>query len=91
MLLCILIQIFLGNFLLVHLFISHTKFYLLNIYLNSGFAFVNFETFEDSERAINELNNSVLDGKTIVVERAKRNRPHEKTPGRCNNLYYLYR
>jgi RNA recognition motif-containing protein len=48
-----------------------------------GFAFVTFAKTEDSLRALNELNGAEIDGRTIKVERARRNIGYEKTPGVC--------
>lgn len=39
-----------------------------------GFGFVTFENAEDAKRAVEELSNSVLDGKTISVDIAKERR-----------------
>lgn len=42
---------------------------------SKGFGFVEFETEEDAQKALNELNGKELDGRTIVVNEA---RPQEK-------------
>ena len=52
-----------------------------------GFGFVEFADVTASERAIAEMNGGVLDGREIKVERAKRNRGYDKTPGRCKFVY----
>ena len=36
-----------------------------------GFGFVEMASEEDAKRAMNQLNNSVLDGRTIVVSEAR--------------------
>ncbi|TYH97755.1 hypothetical protein ES332_A12G263500v1 [Gossypium tomentosum] len=47
-----------------------------------GFAFVTMETVEGAERCIKYLNRSVLEGRLITVEKAKRSRGRTPTPGR---------
>lgn len=39
-----------------------------------GFAFVTFEEVSAAEEAMNALNATVLDGRTMLVEKAKRGR-----------------
>ncbi|XP_052210161.1 serine/arginine-rich splicing factor SR45a-like isoform X2 [Diospyros lotus] len=51
-----------------------------------GFAFVTMETNEDAERCIKYLNRSVLEGRLITVEKAKRKRGRTPTPGRYQGL-----
>ncbi|KDP25408.1 hypothetical protein JCGZ_20564 [Jatropha curcas] len=51
-----------------------------------GFAFVTMETVEDAERCIKYLNRSVLEGRLITVEKAKRSRGRTPTPGRYQGL-----
>ncbi|KAG5563294.1 hypothetical protein RHGRI_005890 [Rhododendron griersonianum] len=51
-----------------------------------GFAFVTMETKEDAERCIKHLNRSVLEGRLITVEMAKRKRGRTPTPGRYQGL-----
>ncbi|XP_072995657.1 uncharacterized RNA-binding protein C25G10.01-like [Typha latifolia] len=46
-----------------------------------GFAFVTMDTVEDAERCIKYLNQSVLEGRHITVERSRRGRPRTPTPG----------
>ena len=46
-----------------------------------GFAFVTMDTPEQADQAQTELNNYQLDGRTILVEKAKRQRPRSPTPG----------
>jgi transformer-2 protein len=48
-----------------------------------GFGFVGMAKVEDSLRALQEMNGSELNGRTIKVERAKRAGGYEKTPGVC--------
>lgn len=47
-----------------------------------GFGFVEMETPEEAEAAINALNSSELFAKVITVEKARRNRARTPTPGR---------
>ncbi|ONK63762.1 uncharacterized protein A4U43_C07F18670 [Asparagus officinalis] len=47
-----------------------------------GFAFVTMETAEDADRCIRHLHRSVLEGRLITVERAKRRRGRTPTPGK---------
>jgi len=47
-----------------------------------GFAFVTMETNEDADRCIKYLNRSVLEGRLITVDKAKRKRGRTPTPGR---------
>ncbi|GMY30367.1 serine/arginine-rich splicing factor SR45a-like [Fagus crenata] len=51
-----------------------------------GFGFVTMETTEDAERCIKYLNRSVLEGRLITVEKAKRKRGRTPTPGRYQGL-----
>ncbi|KAF2297829.1 hypothetical protein GH714_003809 [Hevea brasiliensis] len=51
-----------------------------------GFAFVTMETVDDADRCIKYLNRSVLEGRLITVEKAKRNRGRTPTPGRYHGL-----
>nr|CAD1830588.1 unnamed protein product [Ananas comosus var. bracteatus] len=46
-----------------------------------GFAFVTMDTIEDAERCIKYLNQSVLEGRYITVEKSRRGRPRTPTPG----------
>ncbi|KAI9007773.1 hypothetical protein DFJ74DRAFT_712013 [Hyaloraphidium curvatum] len=47
-----------------------------------GFAFITFERPEDADSAIAGLNGTVLENRTLVVEKAKRGRARTPTPGR---------
>ncbi|XP_072978704.1 uncharacterized protein [Typha angustifolia] len=47
-----------------------------------GFAFVTMETMEDADRCIKYLHRSVLEGRLITVEKAKRKRGRTPTPGK---------
>ncbi|KAJ4839640.1 hypothetical protein Tsubulata_035883 [Turnera subulata] len=51
-----------------------------------GFAFVTMETVEDADRCIKYLNRSVLEGRLITVEKAKRKRGRTPTPGRYHGM-----
>ncbi|KAG6470753.1 hypothetical protein ZIOFF_071830 [Zingiber officinale] len=47
-----------------------------------GFAFVTMETLEDANRCVKYLHHSVLEGRLITVEKAKRKRGRTPTPGK---------
>jgi transformer-2 protein len=47
-----------------------------------GFGFVTFEDVRDASDAVTELNGKEIQGRRIRVEHAKRQRGHEKTPGK---------
>ncbi|GAB4834438.1 hypothetical protein Ancab_032694 [Ancistrocladus abbreviatus] len=47
-----------------------------------GFAFVTMESNEDADRCVKYLNRSVLEGRLITVEKAKRSRGRTPTPGK---------
>ncbi|KAJ4714114.1 serine/arginine-rich splicing factor SR45a [Melia azedarach] len=49
--------------------------------ISRGFAFVTMDTLEDADRCIKYLNQSVLEGRYITVERSRRKRPRTPTPG----------
>ncbi|KAH7519873.1 hypothetical protein FEM48_Zijuj08G0083400 [Ziziphus jujuba var. spinosa] len=49
--------------------------------ISRGFAFVTMDSVEDAERCIKYLNQSVLEGRYITVERSRRKRPRTPTPG----------
>ncbi|XP_065858322.1 serine/arginine-rich splicing factor SR45a-like [Euphorbia lathyris] len=51
-----------------------------------GFAFVTMETVEGAERCMKYLHRSVLEGRLITVEKAKRSRGRTPTPGRYQGL-----
>ncbi|KAM7491422.1 hypothetical protein LguiA_034343 [Lonicera macranthoides] len=51
-----------------------------------GFAFVTMATNEDAERCVKYLNRSVLEGRLITVEKAKRKRGRTPTPGRYHGV-----
>ncbi|XP_031259495.1 serine/arginine-rich splicing factor SR45a-like [Pistacia vera] len=51
-----------------------------------GFAFVTMETVEDADRCIKYLNRTVLEGRLVTVEKAKRSRGRTPTPGRYHGL-----
>ncbi|KAF6176267.1 hypothetical protein GIB67_023558 [Kingdonia uniflora] len=46
-----------------------------------GFAFVTMDSVEDASRCIKYLNQSVLEGRYIKVEKSRRKRPRTPTPG----------
>ncbi|THU52840.1 hypothetical protein C4D60_Mb10t08160 [Musa balbisiana] len=47
-----------------------------------GFGFVTLSTIEEADSCINYLNRSVLEGRVITVEKARRRRGRTPTPGR---------
>ncbi|XP_008787412.1 serine/arginine-rich splicing factor SR45a-like isoform X2 [Phoenix dactylifera] len=47
-----------------------------------GFGFVTMETLEDADRCVKYLNRSVLEGRLITVEKAKRRHGRTPTPGK---------
>ncbi|XP_004509406.1 uncharacterized protein [Cicer arietinum] len=49
--------------------------------ISRGFAFVTMDSPEDAERCIKYLNQSVLEGRYITVERSRRKRARTPTPG----------
>lgn len=51
-----------------------------------GFGFVTMETVEGADQCIKQLNRSVLEGRLITVEKAKRKRGRTPTPGRYQGL-----
>eukprot|EP00124_Ichthyophonus_hoferi_P000858 Ihof_evm11s36 gene=Ihof_evmTU11s36 len=50
--------------------------------LSRGFGFVNLQNDAECEEAISHINRTEMDGHTIMVERAKRQKAHSPTPGR---------
>ena len=52
-----------------------------------GFAFITFNNVKDADEALDALNGLELEGRKIRVEKAKRNKPREKTPGRYLGHY----
>ncbi|XXG84971.1 hypothetical protein AAC387_Pa11g0162 [Persea americana] len=51
-----------------------------------GFGFVTMETVEDADRCVKYLNRSVLEGRLITVQKAKRKRGRTPTPGRYHGV-----
>ncbi|XP_061346067.1 serine/arginine-rich splicing factor SR45a-like [Gastrolobium bilobum] len=49
--------------------------------ISRGFAFITMDSVEDANRCIKYLNQSVLEGRYITVERSRRKRPRTPTPG----------
>ncbi|XP_004512184.1 uncharacterized protein [Cicer arietinum] len=49
--------------------------------ISRGFGFVTMESVEDASRCVKYLNQSVLEGRYITVERSRRKRPRTPTPG----------
>ncbi|KAK1372193.1 hypothetical protein POM88_038285 [Heracleum sosnowskyi] len=49
--------------------------------ISRGFAFITMDSLEDADRCIKHLNQSVLEGRYITVERSRRKRPRTPTPG----------
>ncbi|KAG8660053.1 serine/arginine-rich splicing factor SR45a isoform X3 [Manihot esculenta] len=49
--------------------------------ISRDFAFVTMDTVEDANRCVKYLNQSVLEGRYITVEKSRRKRPRTPTPG----------
>ncbi|KAJ9172610.1 hypothetical protein P3X46_015827 [Hevea brasiliensis] len=49
--------------------------------ISRGFAFVTMDNVDDANRCIKYLNQSVLEGRYITVEKSRRKRPRTPTPG----------
>lgn len=49
--------------------------------ISRGFAFLTMENIEDADRCIKYLNQSILEGRYITVEKSRRKRPRTPTPG----------
>ncbi|XP_038994767.1 serine/arginine-rich splicing factor SR45a-like isoform X1 [Hibiscus syriacus] len=49
--------------------------------ISRGFAFITMDSVEDADRCIKYLNQSVLEGRYVTVERSRRKRPRTPTPG----------
>ncbi|XP_060192261.1 LOW QUALITY PROTEIN: serine/arginine-rich splicing factor SR45a [Lycium barbarum] len=49
--------------------------------ISRGFAFITMDSLEDANRCIKNLNQSVLEGRYITVEKSRRKRPRTPTPG----------
>ncbi|KAL5076133.1 hypothetical protein RYX36_015117, partial [Vicia faba] len=49
--------------------------------ISRGFAFVTMDSHEDAERCIKHLNQSVLEGRYVTLERSRRKRARTPTPG----------
>lgn len=47
-----------------------------------GFGFVSFDSLEDAENAIKDMNNQSVDGRELRVEKANRPTGHKPTPGK---------
>jgi len=47
-----------------------------------GFGFVTFESAEDAEKVLKTMTTCDLGGRSIRIEKARRGRPYEPTPGR---------
>ncbi|KAK3015001.1 hypothetical protein RJ639_007254, partial [Escallonia herrerae] len=49
--------------------------------ISRGFAFITMDSVEDANRCVKHLNQSVLEGRYITVEKSRRKRPRTPTPG----------
>ncbi|KAJ4962521.1 hypothetical protein NE237_022460 [Protea cynaroides] len=49
--------------------------------ISRGFAFVTMDNIEGADRCVKHLNQSVLEGRYITVEKSRRKRPRTPTPG----------
>ncbi|WCJ32731.1 Cold-inducible RNA-binding protein [Euphorbia peplus] len=64
--------------------------------ISRGFAFVTMDNVDDANRCVKYLNQSVLEGRYITVEKSRRKRPRTPTPGhylglKSSNREYGYR
>ncbi|KAL6979118.1 hypothetical protein U1Q18_020782 [Sarracenia purpurea var. burkii] len=55
-----------------------------------GFCFVTMSTVEEADRCIKYLNRSILEGRVIMVEKARRRRGRTPTPGRYLGLRTIH-
>ncbi|KAL3518104.1 hypothetical protein ACH5RR_020693 [Cinchona calisaya] len=55
-----------------------------------GFGFVTMSCVEDADRCIKYLNHSVLEGRVITIEKARRRRGRTPTPGRYRGLKTIH-
>ncbi|KAH0701370.1 hypothetical protein KY284_015585 [Solanum tuberosum] len=55
--------------------------------ISRGFAFITMDSLEDANRCIKHLNQSVLEGRSITVEKSRRKRPRTPTPGHYLGLH----
>ncbi|GAB2300423.1 hypothetical protein Dimus_034466 [Dionaea muscipula] len=49
--------------------------------ISRGFAFVTMNSLEDADRCVKHLDRSILEGRSITVEKSRRKRPRTPTPG----------
>ncbi|CAN1226354.1 Serine/arginine-rich splicing factor SR45a, partial [Linum perenne] len=49
--------------------------------ISRGFAFVTMDNVDDANRCVKYLNQSILEGRYITVEKSRRKRPRTPTPG----------
>ncbi|VFQ93491.1 unnamed protein product [Cuscuta campestris] len=49
--------------------------------ISRGFAFVTMESADDASQCVKHLNQSVLEGRYVTVEKSRRKRPRTPTPG----------
>ncbi|KAG6603882.1 serine/arginine-rich splicing factor SR45a [Cucurbita pepo subsp. pepo] len=49
--------------------------------ISRGFAFVTMDNVDDANRCVKHLNQSILEGRYITVEKSRRKRPRTPTPG----------
>ncbi|XP_023518632.1 serine/arginine-rich splicing factor SR45a-like [Cucurbita pepo subsp. pepo] len=49
--------------------------------ISRGFAFVQMDNVDDANRRVKHLNQSILEGRYITVEKSRRKRPRTLTPG----------
>ncbi|XP_056848795.1 serine/arginine-rich splicing factor SR45a-like [Raphanus sativus] len=54
--------------------------------VSRGYAFVTMDSLRDAERCIKYLNQTLLDGRYIKVEKSRRKRPRTPTPGQYLGL-----
>ena len=56
----------------------------------SGFGFVSLTDPEAAARAVEAMHGAEIDGRSIRVEKARRNNGYEKTPGVCKCTFPTY-
>lgn len=64
--------------------------FLLTFFVNResrGFCFIYFNNAKDADDALDNLNGYDFEGRRIRVEKAKRNKPRDQTPGRYLGNY----
>lgn len=58
-----------------------------NNFVLRGFAFIGFVNPADGDAAVESLNLTDMNGRQMTVQRAKRERGYDKTPGTCMHFF----